>query len=48
MDDGVERGPFLEENVDELVGHEARSGLDGLVNTRMRNRARTCYQSLRR
>lgn len=24
----VERGPFLEEDVDELVGHQARRGLD--------------------
>lgn len=31
MDDGIEWRPLLEEDVDELVGHEARRRLDGLV-----------------
>lgn len=31
MDDGVERRPLLEEDVDELIGHEARRRLEGLV-----------------
>lgn len=31
VDDGIEWRPLLEEDVDELVGHEARRRLDGLV-----------------
>lgn len=33
MDNWIKRSPFLEENVDELIGHKSRRRLNGLIGT---------------
>jgi hypothetical protein len=46
MDDGVQRRPFLEEDIDELVRDKSWGGFYGLVNTSMRDGRRRGCQSL--
>jgi hypothetical protein len=46
MDDGVQRRPFLEEDVDELVRDKSWGGFNGLVNASMRDSRRRGRQSL--
>lgn len=37
MDNWIKRSPFLEENVDELIGHKSRRRLNGLIGTTVGN-----------
>lgn len=46
MDNRVQRSPFLEENVDELIGNEARGDLDVLSGMGSGDRGRRICQCL--
>lgn len=46
MDDGVERRPFLEEDVDELVRDKSWGCFNGLINASMGDGRRRGCQSL--